>query len=86
MGDKVFVRVAPYRQVIKFGKKCMGPFEILEWISMVVYQLALLVSMDHICNVFHMLLLCKYISDLIHVLRLEDVEIDNSLAYKECLV
>lgn len=64
----------------------MGLFEILEYVSKVVYQVALLMCMDHIHNMFHVLLLYKYINDLNHVLRIVDIELKNSLMYEECLV
>lgn len=71
MGDKVFARVAPYKYVIRFDKKVkltsrfIGPFEVLKCISKIAYQLTLPVSMDHIHNMFHVLLLRKYINNLI---------------------
>ena len=47
VGDYVFLKVSPIKGVMRFGKKkklaprYIGPFEILERISMVAYQLAL---------------------------------------------
>lgn len=64
----------------------MGPFEILECVSKVVYRLVLLVSMDKIHNVFHVSLLLKYVSNLTHVLRVDEVELEDNLVYKECLI
>lgn len=61
----------------------MRPFEILECVSKVVYRLVLLVSMDKIHNVFHVSLLLKYVSNLTHVLRVDEVELEDNLVYKE---
>lgn len=53
VGDKVFFRVAPYKYVMRFDKKgkvvprFVGPFEVLKHVGKAIYQLALLVSMDH---------------------------------------
>lgn len=77
MSDIVFMRVAPYRYVMRFKQKgkltlrFIGPFEILKHITKVSYQLALLISMKQIHNVFHVSSLHKYISYLSHVLRIE---------------
>lgn len=43
-------------------------------------------SMDHIHNVFHVLLLHKYINDPTYVMRIDDVELEDNLVYKEPLV
>lgn len=55
---------------------------MLEHVGKVAYQLALLASMDHIHNMFHLLLLCKYINDLTYVLRVEKVELKDDLEYE----
>lgn len=89
MGDEVFIKVAFYKHVMSFNKKYKltlgleGPFEFLEYVNMVVYQLALLASVDCIHNMFNISLLHKYINDSTHVLRVEDVEPKDNLAYEE---
>ena len=88
-GDKVFVKVTPYKHVMRFGRKgklaprFIGPFEILEKVGKVAYRLALPPSMDRVHNVFHISLLRKYISDPSHVLKSDDVELKEDLAYEE---
>ena len=47
VGDKVFLKVSPWRKILRFGKKgklsprFIGPYEILERIGSVAYCLAL---------------------------------------------
>ena len=47
VGEKVFLRVSPWKGVLRFGKKgklsprYIGPYEILEWIGPLAYKLAL---------------------------------------------
>ena len=47
VGDKVFLKVSPWRKILRFGKKgkpsprFIGPYEILERIGPVDYRLAL---------------------------------------------
>lgn len=92
VGDKVFVIIASYRHVIRFNRKSnlaqrfIGTFKVLQRVSKVAYRLALLANMYYIHNVFHVLLLCKYISDLTNVLNVRDVELKDDLVYKECLI
>jgi len=63
VGDKVFLKVAPWKCIIRFGVKgklaprYIGPFDIKERIGPVAYRLELLVYFDKIHNVFHLLLL-----------------------------
>lgn len=61
----------------------VAPFEVLERITKVAYQLALPTSIYHIHNVFYMSLLCKYISDPTHMLSVKDVELENNMIYEE---
>ena len=63
----------PKRGVVRFGKRgklaprYIGPFEILERVSIVACLLALLPSLSGVHEVFHFSMLLKYIPDLAHV-------------------
>ena len=52
VGDSVFLKVAPMKGVLRFGRKgklsprFIGPFEILERIGPMAYRLALPPSLD----------------------------------------
>ena len=73
VGDHVFLKVMPKRGVVRFGKRgklssrFIGPFEILERIGTVAYQLALPPSMSGFHKVFHVSMLLKYTPDPAHV-------------------
>ena len=73
VGDHVFLKVIPKRGVVRFGKRgnlsprFIGPFEILERIDTVAYQLALSPSMTGVHEVFHLSMLQKYTPDPAHV-------------------
>ncbi|KAA0032783.1 putative Retrotransposon protein [Cucumis melo var. makuwa] len=71
--DKVFLKVAPMKGVLRFEKKgqlspCfVGPFEILERIGHVAYRLASPLSLSTVHDVFHVSMLRKYLSNPSHV-------------------
>ena len=73
VGDHVFLKVMPKREVVRFGKhgklplRFIGPFEILERIVTVAYRLALSPSMTSVHEVFHVSMLRKYTLDLAHI-------------------
>ncbi|KAL5574707.1 hypothetical protein UlMin_016406 [Ulmus minor] len=88
-GDFVFLKVAPMKGVMRFGKKgklsprYIGPFEILERIGKVAYKLALPSELAAVHNVFHVSMLRKYVSDPSHVLVSEPIEVREDLTYQE---
>ena len=67
VGDKVFLKVAPMKGIMRFGKKgklsprYVGPFEILDKVGDVAYRLALSPSLSNVHNVFHVSMLARYI-------------------------
>ncbi|KAL0534283.1 hypothetical protein IC582_028572 [Cucumis melo] len=89
VGDKVFLRVAPMRGVLRFEKRgklsprFVGPFEILERISPVAYRVAFPPSLSTVHDVFHVSMLRKYVPDPSHVVDYEPLEIDENLSYTE---
>ena len=61
----------------------MGPFNILERIDPVAYRLALPPSLAHIHDAFHVLVLWKYIPNIVHVLDWNALQVeDGQLALK----
>ena len=73
MRDHVFLKVMPKRGVIRFGKqgklssRYIGPFEVLDWVGIVAYRLALPPSLSSVHNVFHVSMLRNYTPDPTHV-------------------
>ena len=67
------MKVMPKRGVVRFGKRgklsprFIGPFEILERVGTVAYQLALPPIMLGVHEVFHVSMLRRYTTDPAHV-------------------
>ncbi|KAL0410503.1 UNVERIFIED_CONTAM: hypothetical protein Slati_3640000 [Sesamum latifolium] len=89
VGKKVFLRVSPWRGILRFGKKeklsprYIGPYEILERVGPLAYRLALLAELSQIHDVFHVSMLRRYRSDPSHILREPEIEISEGLTYVE---
>ncbi|KAA0045456.1 pol protein [Cucumis melo var. makuwa] len=72
VGDKMFLKVAPMKGVLRFERRgklsprFVGPFEILERIGPVAYCLALPPSLSAVHDVFHVSMLRKYVPDPSH--------------------
>ncbi|XP_034929520.1 uncharacterized protein [Populus alba] len=85
IGDKVFLKVAPMKQVLRFGLKgklaprYIGPFEVTKRIGPVAYRLALPPHLAKIHDVFHVSLLRKAEVDPSRVLPQIPLEIDENL-------
>ena len=79
VGDKVFLKVSPWRKILWFGKKgklsprFIGPYEILERIGLVAYHLALPLELAKLHNLFHVSMLQKYHSNESPILLVQDV-------------
>nr|GFB24323.1 hypothetical protein [Tanacetum cinerariifolium] len=73
VGDRVFLKVSPFRGVKRFGIKgklnprFIGPFKILERIGEVSYRLALPPQLSYVHDVFHVSLLRGYHYHPLHV-------------------
>ncbi|KAA3470727.1 DNA/RNA polymerases superfamily protein [Gossypium australe] len=63
VGHKVFLKVSPWRKVLRFGRKgklsprFIGPYEVTEKIGLVAYRLALPPGLEKIQDVFHVSML-----------------------------
>ena len=89
VGDHVFLKVILKREVARFGKRgklslrFIGPFEILERVGIVAYQLALQPSMPGVHEVFHVSMLRKYTSDPAHVVDWGQIKVDTDGTFEE---
>ncbi|KAD5507987.1 hypothetical protein E3N88_15690 [Mikania micrantha] len=87
VGDKVLLKVSPWKGVIRFGKqgklnpRYIGSFEILIRIGPMAYQLNLPAELDGVHNVFHVSNLEKYLSDEILVIPLDEIQVDERLRF-----
>ena len=95
VGDHVFLKVIPKRGAVRFGKcgkltpRFIGPFEILERVGIVVYQLALPPSMSGVHEVFHVSMLLRYTPDPAHMVDWGEIEVDTDETFEEgpvCIV
>ncbi|GJV86561.1 putative reverse transcriptase domain-containing protein [Tanacetum coccineum] len=89
VGDRVLLKVSPWKGVIRFGKKgklalrYVGPFEILERIDPVSYRLRLPEELSSVHDTFHVSNLKKCLADSnLHVL-LDEIKIDKTLRFVE---
>ena len=89
VGDHVFLKVMPKREVVRFGKRgklsprFIGPFKILERVGTVVYRLALPPSMSGVHEVFHVSILWKYTPDPAHVVDWGQIEVNTDGTFEE---
>ena len=73
IGKKVFLKVSPWKKVMRFGRKgklsprFIGSYEVIEKVDPVAYKLALPLELEKIHNVFHVSMWRRYISDPSHV-------------------
>ena len=89
VGDKVFLKVSPWRKILRFGKKgklsprFIRPYEILERIGHVAYHLALPPDLTKLYNVFHVSMLRRYRSNGSHILPVQAIQVQENFSYDE---
>ncbi|GKB27276.1 hypothetical protein Tco_0866677, partial [Tanacetum coccineum] len=92
VGDRVLLRVTPWKGVVHFGKKgklaprYVGPFEILERIGLVAYRLRLLEELSSVHDTFHVSNLKKCLADVNLHVPLDEIKIDKTICFVEELV
>ncbi|GAB2281625.1 hypothetical protein Dimus_039484 [Dionaea muscipula] len=91
VGDKVFLKVSPWKGAIRFRKKgklsprYIGPFDILDRVGDVSYRVALPPSLADVHNVFHVSMLRKYVHSHAHVIDFEQLRVREDMTYEERL-
>ena len=89
VGDKVFLKISPWRKILRFGKKGKlsprfnGLYEILERIGPVTYRSALPLELANLHDVFHVSMLRKYRSDESHILPVQELQVQQDFSYDE---
>ncbi|GJZ64725.1 putative reverse transcriptase domain-containing protein [Tanacetum coccineum] len=89
VGDRVLLKVSPWKGVIRFGKKgklaprYVGPFEIVECVGPVAYQLKLPQELSCVHDTFHVSNLKKCLAEPDVQVPLEEIEIDENLRFVE---
>ncbi|GJY07585.1 hypothetical protein Tco_0374639, partial [Tanacetum coccineum] len=89
VGDKVMLKVSPWKGVVRFGRRgklsprYVGPFEIIERIGPVAYKLQLPEELRGIHNTFHVSNLKKCLVDENLVISLEEIQLDDKLHFIE---
>ncbi|GJR65053.1 putative reverse transcriptase domain-containing protein [Tanacetum coccineum] len=89
VGDRVLLKVSPWKGVIHFGKRgklaprYVGPFEILERIGPVAYRLRLPEELSSVHDTFHVSNLKKCLADANLQVPLNEIKIDKTLRFVE---
>ena len=87
--EKVFLKVSPWKKVMRFGKKSklsprfIGSYEMIKKVGLVAYRLALPPELEKIYNVFHVSMVRRYRSDPSHVVSSEIIKLRPNLIYEE---
>ncbi|GKC02126.1 putative reverse transcriptase domain-containing protein [Tanacetum coccineum] len=89
VGDKVMLKVSPWKGVVHFGKRgklnprYVGPFKVIEKVGTVAYKLELPPQLSRVHNMFHVSNLKKCLSDESLVIPLEELRFDDKLHFVE---
>ncbi|GJX05761.1 putative reverse transcriptase domain-containing protein [Tanacetum coccineum] len=89
VGDKVMLKVSPWKGVVHFGKRrklnarYVGPFKVIERVRTVAYKLELPQQLSRVHNTFHVSNLKKCLSDESLVIPLEELRVDDKLHFVE---
>nr|GEX06041.1 putative reverse transcriptase domain-containing protein [Tanacetum cinerariifolium] len=89
VGDKVMLKVSPWKGVVRFGKRgklnprYVGPLKVLKKVGAVAYKLELPQELSTVHNTFHVSNLKKCYSDDPLVVPLEALQLDDKLYFFE---
>ncbi|GJV41520.1 putative reverse transcriptase domain-containing protein [Tanacetum coccineum] len=89
VGDKVMLKVSPWKGVIRFGKRgkfnprYIGPFKMLEKVGSVAYKLELPQELSRVHNTFHVSNLKKCYADEPLAVLLDGLHFDDKLQFVE---
>ncbi|KAK4377108.1 hypothetical protein RND71_003404 [Anisodus tanguticus] len=89
MGDWLFLKVSPMKGVMRFGKKgkfiprYIGPYQIIQRIIQVAYNLELPPELEVVHPVFYVSMLRKCLGDPSHITPIEYVQVTEDLSYEK---
>ncbi|GJY57720.1 putative reverse transcriptase domain-containing protein [Tanacetum coccineum] len=89
VGDKVMLKVSPWKGVIRFGKRgklnprYIGPFKIIAKVGTVAYRLELPEKLSKVHSTFHVSKLKKCMDDEPLVIPLDELQFDDKLNFIE---
>nr|GEY30142.1 putative reverse transcriptase domain-containing protein [Tanacetum cinerariifolium] len=89
VGDKVMLKVSPWKGVIRFGKRgklnpgYIGPFKIIAKVGNVNYGLELPEQLSRVHSTFHVSNLKKCMSDEPLAIPLDEIQVDDKLHFIE---
>nr|GEU66445.1 putative reverse transcriptase domain-containing protein [Tanacetum cinerariifolium] len=89
VGDKVMMKVPPWKGVIRFGKRgklnprYIGPFKILAKVGTIAYRLEFPEQLSRVHSTFHVLNLKKCLVDEHLAIPLDDIQVDDKLHFIE---
>ncbi|GKC45063.1 hypothetical protein Tco_1062785 [Tanacetum coccineum] len=87
VGDKVMLKVSPWKGVVRFGKlgklnpSYVGPFKVLEKVGSVAYKLKLPQELSRLHNIFHVSNLKKCYADEPLAVLLDGLHFDDKLQF-----
>ncbi|GKD90937.1 hypothetical protein Tco_1366444 [Tanacetum coccineum] len=92
VGDKVMLKVSPWKGVVRFGKlgklnpRYVGPFKVLEQVRSVAYKLELPQELSKVHNTFHVSNFKKCYADEPIAVPLDGLHFDDKLHFVEEIV